>query len=148
MLPSCLGIKCFLYYIYLSVYISVCFFLIARSLSLDLVLSKTMTKKSYELFSATFPHSLFKCGTTSAAESPHPHLSNKPSLTTITCTMGGMGKTGDVIQKVPFLYKEVMNEPASGLPIQLCLSIWRSPPPPLTLDGAVCLPMKLFNLNA
>ena len=50
-----------------------CFFLIAGSL--DLVLSKTMTKKkSYELFSATFPHSLFKCGTTSAAESPQPHL--------------------------------------------------------------------------
>ena len=49
-----------------------CFFLIAGSL--DLVLSKTMTKKkSYELFSATFPHSLFKCGTTSAAESPQPH---------------------------------------------------------------------------
>lgn len=55
-----------------------CFFLIARSL--DLVLSKIMRRKSYELFSAIFPHSLFKCGTTSAAEFPHPHLSKEPSL--------------------------------------------------------------------
>lgn len=87
--------------IYLYIYILMCFFLIAGSL--DLVLSKTMTKKSYELFSATFPHSLFKCGTTSAAESPQPHLSHKPSLTRITRTMGGMGKMGDVTQTVPFL---------------------------------------------
>lgn len=78
-LPSCLGIKYFLYYIYLSIYIniSVCFFLIARSL--DLLLSKIMRKKLWIVF-CNFPHSLFKCGTTSAAESPHPHLSNDPSL--------------------------------------------------------------------
>lgn len=35
------------------------FLLIARSLTLDLVLSKIMRKKSDELFSAIFPHSLF-----------------------------------------------------------------------------------------
>ena len=80
--------------IYISIYkyILMCFFLIAGSL--DLVLSKTMTKKSYELFSATFPHSLFKCGTTSAAESPQPHPSHKPSLTTNHTHHGRCGEDG------------------------------------------------------
>ena len=142
---------CIIYiYLYIHIYISMCFFLIARSLSLDLVLSKTMTKKLWIVF-CNFPHSLFKCGATSAADSPHPHLSNKSSLLAeIHMYHGWLGEDDDITQTVPFLYREVIIDPARGLPIQLCLSVTsedlQTPPP--TLDGAVWLPMKLFNLNA
>lgn len=92
-LPSCLGIKCFLYYIYLSIYIniSVCFFLIARSL--DLLLSK-ITRKSYELFSAIFPTPSLNVEQLQL-QNPHIHIFQMiPVSLGIACTMVGSGDIG------------------------------------------------------
>jgi hypothetical protein len=54
--PSCLGVKYILYYIYLYLYLYKCIsFLIARSLSLDLIVSKVIWKRVMNCFLQFFP---------------------------------------------------------------------------------------------
>lgn len=60
-------------------------------------------------------------------QNPHIHIFQiSPVSLRITCTLGGLGKMDDIIQTVPFLYREVISSPASGLPM-LCRSLAPSP---------------------
>lgn len=85
-------------------------------------------------------------------QNPHIHIFQMIPVSLGMHHRGGVGtlvKVNEVFQTVPFLYRGIITNSASGLPMQLCPSITSVGllPLPLTLDGAVWLSMKLFNLN-